>query len=339
MQTIKNKSRSISIFGKRISIFAVAFILMASLGTAALLHTYGTVTGTAEVDQSVVFSDDTTEKIYSWDGAVMAGNCYTDHIELKNRASIPATVALVSECEADEGNCDGIATELLKNTEYIFNKEIPVNDGTLGSLEVTVTEEEDSIVWTFDFPVENFIGSGNLNVGLIIATGNSTVPSFQIHNNDGTDSNHEWGIWLYSPWGPTESDGWNSGNTNTPTSELDWVDATGQRNTPWNGNGTMQIKIKKCKLGNVFHWAASPTVGSGFNSPASDTSMQIPESFSWASSSVVGNNYKSATIMEVVSMPLTLQPISTFGLSLVSYFDIALSPDAYTITTTVNPTV
>ncbi len=172
---------------------------------------------------------------------------------------------------------------------YSFINTQPVNDGTVGDLVTTVAEDGDWMVWTFDFPVEKFTGNGNLNVGLIVALdGEGNGPAFQIHNNDGTDSGFAVGTWLYSEWGPTISDGWmgwHSGDTNTLVTSLSWVEAIGQRNTPWeglvSGDGVMEIRIKKSELGCAFHWAASPKVGSGFFAPAYDVTMQIPAGFGW----------------------------------------------------------
>ena len=162
---------------------------------------------------------------------------------------------------------------------YSFTDKQPVSakpDGTVGELVTTVTEDGDWMVWTFDFPVEEFTGDGNLNVGLIIALdGEGKGPAFQIHNNDGTDSSYGWGTWLMSPY----DNGWHSNYINTPVTDLDWVEATGNRNVP-HGDGVMQIKIKISELGNAFHWAASPTVGSGFSN-AYDVTMQIPADFDW----------------------------------------------------------
>jgi len=174
---------------------------------------------------------------------------------------------------------------------YSFTDTQPVSDGTVGDLVTTVAEDGDWMVWTFDFPVEVFTGNGNLNVGLIIATdGEGNGPAFQIHNNDGADSGFAVGTWLYSEWGPTITDGWmgwhsGTGGNNELVSGKAWIEAIGQRNTPWeglvSGDGVMEIRIKKSELGESFYWAASPTVGSGFFAPAYDVTMQIPAGFGW----------------------------------------------------------
>jgi len=167
--------------------------------------------------------------------------------------------------------------------EYSYSTNIDI-EGSDSDLVLTVTDEPDWVTWTFDFPVEEFIGDGNLNVGLIIALdGEGEGPAFQIHNNDGCDDSFADGTWLYSPWGPAITDGWfgwHSGDTNTEVSTLSWVEATGDRK----GQGTdgiLQIKIERAILGDEFHWAASPTVGSGFYAPVYDVTMQLPTAFDW----------------------------------------------------------
>jgi predicted ribosomally synthesized peptide with SipW-like signal peptide len=187
---------------------------------------------------------------------------------------------------------------------YSFSTTIDI-EGSDYDLEVTVEDGDGWLTWTFDFPVEHFTGDGNLNVGLIIALdGDGNGPAYQIHNNDGATADYPHGMWLYSPWGPTISDGWNgwhSGDTNTPVTDLDWVEASGDRK----GQGTdgiLQIKIKKCELGETIHWAASPTVGSGFYAPVYDDSMQLPTGFSWATPIVTMTipNYIEAPIMTLI---------------------------------------
>jgi len=174
----------------------------------------------------------------------------------------------------------------VEDVDYSLTTNIDIADGeTFSPLVLTVTADDDWVTWTFDFPVEEFTGDGILNVGLIIALdGDGEGPAFQIHNNDGATSEFPVGTWLYSPWGPTISDGWfgwHSGDTNTEVSTLDWVEASGNRNVP-HGDGILQIKIDRATLGDEFHWAASPTVGSGFYGPAYDDVMQLPTDFGWS---------------------------------------------------------
>ena len=167
---------------------------------------------------------------------------------------------------------------------------------------LTVEDGDGWQTWTFDFPVEEFTGDGNLNVGLIIALdGEGNGPAYQIHNNDGADATYAWGTWLMSPWGPI---GWHSSDTNTPVTELDWVEASGNRNG--HTDGILQIRIKKSELVGTIHWAASPTVGSGFFAPVYDVTMQIPTGFDWSTPLVTMSipNYIEADISESTTVIL-----------------------------------
>jgi len=201
---------------------------------------------------------------------------------------------------------------------YSYSESVVVSDGTVGSLEVTVTDDGDWVTWTFDFPVEEFTGDGNLNVGLIIALdGEGEGPAFQIHNNDGATGAYPVGTWLMSPWGPTITDGWfgwHSGDTNTEVSILSWVEASGNRSVP-HGDGKLTISINRAELGSEFHWAASPTVGSGFFAPAYDVTMQIPTAFGWSTPLVTMSipNYVFAVPPE-----LTLTPDEGFSMYLMA---------------------
>lgn len=189
-----------------------------------------------------------------------------------------------------------------KPLDYSFSTTVDI-DGSDSDLELTVEDDCGWLIWTFDFPIEEWSGDGNLNVGLIIALdGDGNGPAFQIHNNDGTDATYPWGTWLLSPWGPTIGDGWfgwHSSYDNTPVTDLDWVEASGQRNG--STDGVLTIKIRKCKLDETIHWAASPTVGSGF-SGVYDVTMQVPTDFSWSTPIVDMSvpNYIEAPIMTLI---------------------------------------
>jgi predicted ribosomally synthesized peptide with SipW-like signal peptide len=208
---------------------------------------------------------------------------------------------------------------ICRSLDYSYTTTIPMlgKDGvTYYDLEVTVEDGNGWQTWTFDFPVESWTGDGQINAALIIALeGDGNGPAYQIHNNDGADSNYPWGTWLMSPWGPTIDDGWfgwHSGTDNTPVSELDWVQATGQRTG--STDGILEIKIRKCSLSATTHWAAWPTVGSGWWEiaatympiPDADTIMGEAEDFSWSSPIVDTSipNYIEADIHSGVSIEI-----------------------------------
>lgn len=206
--------------------------------------------------------------------------------------------------------------EVYKSLGYSYTESIDI-EGSDFDLLLTVEDGDGWQTWTFDFPVEHFTGDGNLNVGLIIALdGEGNGPAYQIHNNDGADAAYPWGTWLMSPWGPTIGDGWNgwwSSSVNTPVTALDWVEASGNRNVP-HTDGILQIKIKKSELVGTIHWAASPTVGSGFWD-AYDVTMQIPTGFNWSEPLVTMSlpNYIEANISALTAVILESEGFTLTG--------------------------
>jgi len=330
-------------------IIVVLAVLIAGsmIAGAVLIPYFGQVETTAEVKQAVVIGspgnwhnyNEPIEYTISEDAPGGETFCYKQWV--KNRASIPVDVSF------DTNTYEGITTTYRKAIPYSFAYSQDVNDGTVGQLVTTVAEDGDWMVWTFDFPVELFTGDGNLNVGLIIAKdGEGNGPAYQIHNNDGADAGYAWGTRLMSPWGPTIGDGWfgwHSGDDNTDVTTLSWVEAIGQRNTPWqgivSGDGIMEIRILKSVLGDSFHWAASPTVGSGFFAPAYDVTMQIPAGFNWGTPLVTMSipNYIQAELMTTFTS-LTLQPGEQLLFKICYAFDLHIGAGTYVLTTTVDAT-
>lgn len=332
---------------KKIVLVALALILCVGIVSAALLEYYGRIITTAIVKQSVLVDGqdytDIIQDIIPVD--VPGGETFCFKHTLTNLASVPATVNFETiysavDLNGEWMNPDGVTATYYEPLGYIYNTEIPIN-GSNSPLVVTVEDGDCNVTWTFDFPVEGWTGNGNLNVGLIIALdGDGKGPAFQIHNNDGTTKDYPDGTWLYSPWGPTITDGWfgwHSGDTNTPVTALDWVEASGVRK----GQGTdgiLTITINKDKLCEDFHWAASPTVGSGFYTPVYDVTMQIPSAFVWNTPIVNMSipNYEDASLLGAVTS-MTIPSGETIDFYICYSFEIAIESGTYTITTTVKP--
>ncbi len=240
----------------------------------------------------------------------------------------------------EDNSCNEVGISYWTPLEYDYSETINIVNSY--NLEVTVEEDGEWLVWTFDFPTETWEGNGQLPLGLIIATdGLGKGPAFQIHNNDGSDATYPWGTWLMSPF-DTElvSDcewlGWHSGCVNTPVTDLDWVEATGAYYGQ-NTNGILTIKIKKEVLGDSFHWAAYPQTGGGWYSPYKNQQMPTPEAFNWATPTVAEDNYHEATIMEALTNSVTVSPSETVDFLIVTEFPKMMIPGTYTITTTVVP--
>ena len=254
---------------KKLALFGLP-ILCLVLVSAALLTFYGQIQQDVNVEQAVILTCGISgctenylgETIYS--GDTLISEVYT----LTNNADTSRDVKLVTRYipVIDVGE---ITTTYLKEVEYSFVEIVgtqPVN--------VNVEDLGDSIKWTVDFPGEEPYdgvteGNGLMAVGLVIATdGEGEGPVFQIHNNDGSDSGYDWGTWLYSEWGPIDAGyyGWftGTGGNNIPISNIDGVQATGERYNEVNPDGIFTITIDKSELGEDFHWALNLAIGSGF---------------------------------------------------------------------------
>jgi len=101
-----------------------AIILSASLVTASVLTYFAFIEGSVTVHQSVVFSDGSTEKTFSFNnGEIVAGDTFIDTVGIKNRAKVPVNVKFETLCYGTdpEGNtidCEGITTTYLKLSSY-----------------------------------------------------------------------------------------------------------------------------------------------------------------------------------------------------------------------------
>jgi len=299
----------------------VVFLALVAIGitSGALLSVYVTLSGGVDVQQSVVFSDDSTEKSYTYEAT--AGDSFCEAFELKNRAEVPATISFSTSYDPDG---EGITTTYWKNLEYSDTKT------TTESLPAVITVEDlgDAIRWTVDMDeTDEDFANGHAALGLVIGKGNDIL--FQIHSNDGTDANYEWGTWLYSRYYPGEGwHGWKTSTENTPVDELDWVSATGDRYLSDNPELIFTITIAKDKLYPEFKWAMA------LMGDTSDTFT--PDTYSWSDEDTT--NFHEGILAEQITDGYTLNGLETVGFAVCNAFDVALEPGQYTITTEVVPT-
>ena len=159
---IKEKLKSkVSIFGRPVSVFMIMFVLLASIGTAATLASYGTITGTATVQQSVILSGegcwagDDNDCEYTIANSPMYGDSVhmSNEFTLTNRANVPVSVSLVSSisgvsdgtslgCPTEGGTWlmeDGVANirYFIGETEITEPIEIPAEDSIAITIETT----------------------------------------------------------------------------------------------------------------------------------------------------------------------------------------------------------
>lgn len=107
-ERIKAKLLSLS---KTQLVFAIVIGLVIAVGaSAALLSVYVTLTGTAEVEQSLVF-DGTTETSLEYtmkegENKAIAGNTYTETATLHNKSDATAPIEIVTnQCEVSKHHC------------------------------------------------------------------------------------------------------------------------------------------------------------------------------------------------------------------------------------------
>ena len=334
----KNRTKKIGRRGK-IGLAILVAAMFISVASAGLLTHYNKVTTTATLSQSVfVDGKDYTDPITN-EYNVTAGDCKSSHHLFESRACVNAPIEFDTQYynETDIPEGEGINTTYCTPTDYAFKT-------TIGRQPVliTVTDGDCQITWTIDFPIDDDPCNGLMAVGLIIAqNGEGNGPSFQIHNNDGTDSNYDWGTWLWSPWGPTIKDGWfgwHSGSINVPVSDLDWVECTGGRyhfgkedDPRPNPDGIFTITIPKCNLGTDFHWALYTAIGQFCN--YSYQQAYYPTGFNWGAPIVnmTVPNYELATIMTDLGAGFILGAYQSKEVIICNRFDVGMTQGRYTI--------
>jgi len=326
---------------KKLLIVVLAIALLVGAVSAAVITYYGKVKVATTVSQAVLLDGNSYPFVIEETATVVGGESFCRPHYLTSQTSIP--IDLQFDTTFSPALTDNeITVTYLKPLGYSWS-------GAIGGqpISIDVEDGECQVTWTVDFPLEAPYdevteGNGLMAVGLIIALdGEGYGPAFQIHNNDGTDSNYPWGTWLYSPWGPTIGDGWfgwHSGSINTPVSDLDWVDCTGGRYNEVNPDGLFTVIIDKCKLGEDFHWALYTAIGSGFNSNyLTYQQATYPDAFNWAEPLVTATNYEYALLMEELTSPFTLQPKETLDFIICYSFDPLIQAGTYNIYSTVQP--
>lgn len=331
-------SKKVNFFGKSIPL-SLVLLFGLTLISAGLLTYFGQVVTEVNVQQGVYLDGNAWNVPTSISAQVTSlGGLVSSNHKLTNDASVNANLNLVTLCSSlvNPNSCNEIDTSYWTPSVYEYSESINIVDEY--NLQVTVEEDEEWMKWTFAFPVENWEGNGQLPLALIIGTnGIGEGPSYQIHNNDGTDANHSWGTWLMSPWGPTIDDGWNgwhSGSDNTLVSDLDWVEAEGEYYAQGE-SGILVVKIKKESLGNTFYWASYPQTGGGWYSPYKNQQMPTPSSFSWSNPIIGESNYHKAELMEELVNPFVLYAESELDFTILHNFPTGTYPGDYTLTTNV----
>ena len=122
-------------------------LLSATLVSAGVLKYFVTIHGTVRVEQAVVFSDGSTEKIFSFDeGTIIAGSKHIDYVEVKNRAEVPATVKFKTSISGPgcPGETCGITTSY-----WIVDEPKEIVPGEVNEVTPSTNEQNKENGWAY----------------------------------------------------------------------------------------------------------------------------------------------------------------------------------------------
>jgi len=311
---------------------AISGVVSANQAWTAFLRFFGKASVTGNVWQPVLLdggnytgpNNDKREQSYTTSD-IFAGETTRSIHELENRSSVEQKVKLTTSY-SPKSIADYITTTYWKVLNYGETIDVA------GSMPATVTvkDEGDKVSWTIDINMEGAaISNGHVAYALVISN-DKVHPTFQVHDNDGTDSNYPWGTHLYSEWGPagTGYNGWHTSDTNTPVSEIDWITASGRRDVNENPNGIFTVTINKDHLAPEFYWALQ-IMGDTFDT-------HYPEE--WQVWTGDASTFATATLEERIwNGDITLQPNKTISFVMSNKTDSTLVCRGCTVTVTVKP--
>lgn len=315
---------------KKLLLGVLAIALLVGTTGAALLTYYGRIVTTATMGQSVLLDGKNWDDPVTHDISGYGGSSYCFQHTLENRGGEDVEIAFDTTFSPSG---DGITVKLLKLLGYEFTG-ASVGDYAVG---ITVVDGECEVTWTFDFPMDEDLGNGNMGYGLVIAfDGEGNRPAFQIHNHDWDGGTIAAGTHCYTPCDETVEGNWRGWMTGsgekdvyqTLVSDLDWVSCTGERKHDDNHDCVFTVTISKCMLGEDFHWAVWFGVG-GFYDYSGYSAY--PEGFDW--DEFVNADYALAELAEELSSPFTLLAAETLDFCICYEFDPLIAPGTYTIVT------
>jgi len=174
-------NRKVTIFGKQISVIAIALLAMAGLASAGVLSYYGMITGTATVSQSVKVDGQNwnIDIMEAFTGDLVAGNTlYGAMHYISNDASVPAIVKL--ETTKSGPWLDTIAEGVTYTYEFKIN-----TTGTVSNWDRVVTVPSPSITKVSDITSWKF--------KYMLLTGVSESPYIVLElDTDGNGIKDEW---------------------------------------------------------------------------------------------------------------------------------------------------
>jgi hypothetical protein len=112
-------THEISVLGKTVPTLAIAAIVMVGGASAAVLGSFGTVSGTADVDQAVELKD---ESGFSFANEQTAGETLIETRTLKSNANVTTQIGFKTTCKVDLNN-DGSSSNSIEGNEADFSED------------------------------------------------------------------------------------------------------------------------------------------------------------------------------------------------------------------------
>jgi hypothetical protein len=310
-------------------IAGLAIALLIGVASAALISYFGQVKMTATVDQAVLLDGDNINNMPIEETATVAGGeFFLGSHWLQSQTSVPVNLMFETYIPGDSA---GVTVSYLKSKGY---KTTVTTVPIVGDYKVDVTVEDigDWIQWSFNYfahNTSNAAGDGKFEAGVIISLENGK--KFQIHNNDGTVSKYDPGTWIYELY---DGSGWwhgwfGSNSISIKDAGITWVETEGDMYFRNNPEGIIVIRIHKTMLDATFGW--------GVYASTAHFSSGIPYSRSAYPGNLWDGGFESATIMEEITSPFTLNPGEYLQFYIKYKFAVNIYPDTYTIYSTVKP--
>jgi uncharacterized membrane protein YcgQ (UPF0703/DUF1980 family) len=112
-------THEISVLGKTVPTLAIAAIVMVGGASAAVLSSFGTVSGEADVDQAVVLQD---ESGFSFADEQTAGETLIETRTLESNADVTTQIGFKTTCEKDPDD-DSSSSNSIKGSEANFSED------------------------------------------------------------------------------------------------------------------------------------------------------------------------------------------------------------------------
>lgn len=300
----------------------IAMVVLAGVGSAALLSHYGVIDNVVDVGQSVLIDGGNHLQVNIYGENIIAGSTVITGHTLYNRAEVPATIKLETGYLPDG---EGITTtywisEVLEDTqnmEKIWGGDPDLVELT-GQLEVSISYEDSMAIFKAtppsDYPADDMT--------FTFDTDNDDVADFQIQYDEVA-----FGGWKYSEV--------NEDTMNWIKDETGWIDVPSEF--------IVEIDVREFTLKMPLSTLSIPTYKFGVQTngePGHQTFYSTDPAHLWYDASFgdyAHSTYYVPVTATEISGDITLEPGELLNFNIANNFNVALMPLEYTITTTVVP--